>query len=75
MLAIQQGVIDGAENNEISGSGTAAASAMGAIIGPIEEEQGYDRDFSAAANIATAPIAEELLLRLFLWPAISFCSL
>jgi tripartite ATP-independent transporter DctM subunit len=32
----------------ISGSGTAAASAM-------EEEEGYDRDFSAAANIATAP--------------------
>ena len=39
----------------ISGSGTAAASAMGSIIGPIEEEEGYDRDFSAAANIATAP--------------------
>ena len=39
----------------ISGSGTAAASAMGSIIGPIEEEDGYDRDFSAAANIATAP--------------------
>ncbi len=37
------------------GSGTAAASAMGSIIGPIEEEEGYDRDFSAAANIATAP--------------------
>lgn len=39
----------------ISGSGTAAASAMGSIIGPIEEEEGYDREFSAAANIATAP--------------------
>ena len=39
----------------ISGSGTAAASAMGAIIGPIEEQEGYDREFSAAANIATAP--------------------
>ena len=39
----------------ISGSGTAAASAMGSIIGPIEEEEGYDRDFSAAADIATAP--------------------
>ena len=39
----------------ISGSGTAAASAMGSIIGPIEEEEGYDRAFSAAANIATAP--------------------
>lgn len=39
----------------ISGSGTAAASAMGSIIGPIEREEGYDPNFSAAANIATAP--------------------
>ncbi|MCI9442347.1 MAG: TRAP transporter large permease [Ruminococcus sp.] len=39
----------------ISGSGTAAASAMGSIIGPIEKEEGYDPNFSAAANIATAP--------------------
>ena len=39
----------------ISGSGTAAASAMGSIIGPIEEEEGYSKEFSAAANIATAP--------------------
>lgn len=39
----------------ISGSGTAAASAMGSIIGPIEEKEGYDKNFSAAANIATAP--------------------
>ena len=39
----------------ISGSGTAAASAMGSIIGPVEEEEGYSKEFSAAANIATAP--------------------
>lgn len=39
----------------ISGSGTAAASAMGSIIGPIEKEEGYDPSFSAAANVATAP--------------------
>ena len=39
----------------ISGSGTAAASAMGPIIGPIEKDEGYDPNFSAAANIATAP--------------------
>ena len=39
----------------ISGSGTAAASAMGSIIGPIEKDEGYDPTFSAAANIATAP--------------------
>lgn len=39
----------------ISGSGTAAASAMGSIIGPIEKEEGYDSSFSAAVNVATAP--------------------
>lgn len=39
----------------ISGSGTAAASAMGSIIGPVEEAEGYDKNFSAAVNIATAP--------------------
>lgn len=39
----------------ISGSGVAAASAMGSIIGPIEEKEGYDRDYSATVNIATAP--------------------
>ena len=35
----------------ISGSGTAAASAMGAIIGPIEEEEGYDKNFSTGLLI------------------------
>lgn len=39
----------------VSGSGVAAASAMGSIIGPIEEQEGYDPKFSAAVNIATAP--------------------
>lgn len=39
----------------ISGSGVAAASAMGTIIGPIEEKEGYDKDYSASVNIATAP--------------------
>ena len=39
----------------ISGSGTAAAAAMGSIIGPIEKDEGYDPSFSAAVNVATAP--------------------
>lgn len=39
----------------ISGSGVAAASAMGSIIGPIQKEEGYDETYSAAVNIATAP--------------------
>ena len=43
----------------ISGSGTAAASAMGSIIGPIEKEEGYDPNFSAAANnTSTFPVDE-----------------
>lgn len=39
----------------ISGSGVAAASAMGTIIGPIAEKDGYDKDDMATINIATAP--------------------
>ncbi len=39
----------------ISGSGVASASAMGSIIGPIEEKEGYSAEYSAASNIATAP--------------------
>lgn len=39
----------------VSGSGVAAASAMGSIIGPIEVEDGYDPTFAAAVNVATAP--------------------
>lgn len=39
----------------ISGSGVAAASAMGSIIGPIAERDGYDRDYMATVNVATAP--------------------
>lgn len=39
----------------VSGSGLAAASAMGSVIGPIEKEEGYDVNFAAATNIASAP--------------------
>ncbi len=39
----------------ISGSGVAAASAMGGILGPLEEEEGYSREYSAAVNIASGP--------------------
>ena len=39
----------------LSGSGVAAASAMGSIIGPVEKEEGYDDNFAAAVNVATAP--------------------
>ena len=39
----------------ISGSGVAAASAMGSIIGPIAEKEGYSKNYMAVINIATAP--------------------
>lgn len=39
----------------ISGSGTAAAAAIGGTMSPLQEKAGYDKDFSAAVNIASAP--------------------
>ena len=39
----------------ISGSGSASCAAIGGIMGPLEEEEGYDRDYAAAVNIASAP--------------------
>ncbi len=39
----------------ISGSGVAAAAAVGGTISPIEEKDGYDKKFSAAVNISSAP--------------------
>lgn len=51
----QTNILANALFGAISGSGTAAASTMGSIIGPIEKDEGYDPNFSAAANIATAP--------------------
>ena len=42
----------------ISGSGIAAATAIGGVMQPLENEQGYDRAFSAAANVASAPVGQ-----------------
>ena len=39
----------------ISGSGVAAAAAVGGTISPIEEKEGYDKRFSSAVNISSAP--------------------
>lgn len=39
----------------VSGSGVAAASAMGGLLRPMEEEEGYSPEFSAAVNIASGP--------------------
>lgn len=42
----------------ISGSGIAAATAIGGVMLPLEKEHGYDEGFSAAVNIATAPVGQ-----------------
>ncbi|MEG0471837.1 MAG: TRAP transporter large permease [Solibacillus sp.] len=39
----------------ISGSAVAAAAAVGSTMAPLQEKEGYDRSFSAAVNIASAP--------------------
>ena len=42
----------------LSGSGIAAATAIGGVMNPLEKESGYDDGFSAATNIATAPVGQ-----------------
>jgi tripartite ATP-independent transporter DctM subunit len=39
----------------ISGSAVASAAAMGGILGPMQEKDGYNKKFSATVNIASAP--------------------
>lgn len=39
----------------ISGSSVAATSAMGSIMNPLEKDEGYDPNYSAAVNICSAP--------------------
>jgi len=45
----------------ISGSGAAAAAAMGGTIGPLEEKEGYDKNYSTAVNVASAPVGMLIL--------------
>ena len=39
----------------VSGSSVAAAAAIGGTMAPLQEEEGYDKNYSAAVNIASAP--------------------
>ncbi|WP_240916156.1 TRAP transporter large permease [Sanguibacter sp. HDW7] len=39
----------------ISGSAVAAAAAVGTTMAPMQKKEGYDKAFSAAANVASAP--------------------
>lgn len=40
----------------ISGSSVAACAAIGGVMAPLEEKEGYDKNFSAAVNISSAPM-------------------
>ncbi len=42
----------------VSGSGIAAATAIGGVLNPMEKEEGYDEAFSAATNIVSAPVGQ-----------------
>ena len=51
----------------LSGSGIAAATAIGGVMNPLEKEEGYDPGFSAATNIAgrTADPSDKLIHCIF----------
>ncbi|WYP26197.1 TRAP transporter large permease [Alkalihalobacillus sp. FSL W8-0930] len=40
----------------IAGSSVASAAAIGKVMNPLQAKEGYDRKFSAAVNIASAPV-------------------
>ncbi|HFQ5373102.1 TPA: TRAP transporter large permease [Vibrio vulnificus] len=51
----QTNVVSNMLFGSISGSGVASAAAVGGIMSPIQEKEGYDKAYSTAVNIASAP--------------------
>ncbi|HAY44568.1 MAG TPA: hypothetical protein DCY59_14045 [Micrococcaceae bacterium] len=51
----QTNVVANALFGSVSGAAVASAAAVGGVIGPRQREEGYNRNFSAAVNIASAP--------------------
>jgi tripartite ATP-independent transporter DctM subunit len=51
----QTNVIANAIFGSVSGSAVATAAAVGSTMAPMQRKEGYDRAFSAAANVASAP--------------------
>jgi tripartite ATP-independent transporter DctM subunit len=51
----QTNVVANALFGSVSGAAVAAAAAVGGVIGPRQAKEGYDRNFSAAVNVASAP--------------------
>jgi len=52
---IQTNVMANTIFGSVSGSAVAAAAAVGTTMTPMQQKEGYDRSFSAAANVASAP--------------------
>lgn len=48
-------VVANALFGSVSGAAVASAAAVGSVIGPRQREEGYDKNFSAAVNVASAP--------------------
>lgn len=51
----QTNVVANALFGSVSGAAVASAAAVGGVIGPRQAREGYDRNFSAAVNVASAP--------------------
>lgn len=51
----QTNVVANSLFGSVSGAAVAAAAAVGTVMGPRQREEGYDRSFSAAVNVASAP--------------------
>lgn len=51
----QTNVVSNMLFGSISGSGVASAAAVGSIMAPIQEKEGYELKYSTAVNIASAP--------------------
>lgn len=52
---LQTNVVANTMFGALSGSGVAAAAAIGGTMGPLQEEEGYDKTLSTAVNIVSAP--------------------
>jgi tripartite ATP-independent transporter DctM subunit len=51
----QTNIVANALFGSVSGAAVASAAAVGTVVGPRQRQEGYDRGFAAAVNVASAP--------------------
>jgi tripartite ATP-independent transporter DctM subunit len=51
----QTNIVANALFGSVSGAAVASAAAVGTVVGPRPRQEGYDRGFAAAVNVASAP--------------------